>query len=195
MQAVVFAFPQIRVYLFSFFCDCRTEMARQQSSPWNQFEREKRWFILFITFSLPSKEKALLLMDVEQKMLWLLFSGYRFIHRRGPSIWRQTGFASRLWIQMQVQRMLRARPQQKVEDTTKSRMLYSQLGRKLFCKKKKKIPSANSYSFLLLQNLWWQCIHKNVDWTTRSCLTGLTLRIFLERKHGLGRVSRHWNDL
>jgi hypothetical protein len=55
---------------------------------------------------------------------------------------------------MQVQRMLRARPQQKVEDTTKSRMLYSQLGRKLFCKKKKKIPSANSYSFLLLQNLW-----------------------------------------
>jgi len=39
---------------------------------------------------------------------------------------------------MQVKRLLRARPQQKVEDTTKLRMLYSQLGRKLFCKKKKK---------------------------------------------------------
>jgi hypothetical protein len=38
---------------------------------------------------------------------------------------------------MQVQRLLRARPQQKVEDTTKLRMLYSQLGRKLFCKNKK----------------------------------------------------------
>jgi hypothetical protein len=51
---------------------------------------------------------------------------------------------------MQVQRLLRARPQQKVEDTTKLRMLYSQLGRKLFCKKKKK----NSLGkFLLFSSL------------------------------------------